>query len=173
MKQKLAIARALLHEPKVLFLDEPTSALDPEMAKVVHDFIDELRHEGRTIFVCTHNLDEADRLADRIGIIKQRLIAVDTPENLRQHLYGRRVVVHLRTVGEPLIAAVRSLPFVNGVQREDNRLIVALDNPDEQNPALVRALVNAGADIQFVGEQRHSLEEVYFSLINAQKREGA
>ena len=88
MRQKLAIARALLHEPQILFLDEPTSGLDPEAAKIVRDFIEELKHEGRTIFLCTHNLDEADRLCDRIGIFKSRLIAIDTPENLRQKLYG-------------------------------------------------------------------------------------
>jgi len=73
MKQKLAICRALLHEPRVLFLDEPTSGLDPEAAKLVHDFISELKAEGRTIFMCTHNLDEADRLCDRVGVMKQRL----------------------------------------------------------------------------------------------------
>src|SRR5512135_3380995 len=100
MKQKLAIARALLHEPQVVFLDEPTSALDPEAAKVVRDFIAELKTEGRTIFLCTHNLDEADRLADRIGIMKQRLIQVDTAENLRRKLYGRRVSVRMRAVSD-------------------------------------------------------------------------
>ena len=78
MKQKLAIARALLHEPELLFLDEPTSALDPESAKVVRDFIAELKGEGRTIFLCTHNLDEADRLCDRIGVFKTHLLVVDT-----------------------------------------------------------------------------------------------
>jgi len=83
MRQNLAIARALLHEPQVLFLDEPTSGLDPEAAKLVRDFIEELKALGRTIFLCTHNLDEADRLCDRIGIFKSRLITVDTPENLR------------------------------------------------------------------------------------------
>jgi len=89
MKQKLAIARALLHEPPVLFLDEPTSALDPEAAKTVRDFIETLRGQGRTIFLCTHNLDEAERLCDRIAVFRQRLIAVDTPEALRRQLFGR------------------------------------------------------------------------------------
>ena len=98
MKQKLAIARALLHEPPIVFLDEPTSALDPESARLVRDFIAELSRQGRTIFLCTHNLDEADRLCDRIGVFKTRLLVVDTPERLRRQLFGRKVVFHLRAM---------------------------------------------------------------------------
>ena len=79
MKQKLAIARALLHEPRLLFLDEPTSGLDPEASHLVREFISELKREGRTIFLCTHNLDEADRLCDRVGVFKTRLLVLDSP----------------------------------------------------------------------------------------------
>ncbi len=99
MKQKLAIARALLHEPRILFLDEPTSALDPESAHLVRDFIAELRKEGRTIFLCTHNLDEADRACDRIAVFKTRLVVVDTPARLRMQMFGRKVVFHLGNAG--------------------------------------------------------------------------
>lgn len=165
MKQKLAIARALIHEPRVLFLDEPTAGLDPEAAKLVRDFIAELRQEGRTIFLCTHNLDEADRLCDRVGVIKQHLIQVDTPENLRKHLYGRKVVIQLRGLNGEIVALVRALPFVKEVHQENDRLVVALDNPEDANPILVRRLVEVGAEIQFVSELRHSLEEVYLTLI--------
>ena len=168
MKQKLAICRALLHEPRVLFLDEPTSGLDPEAAKLVHDFIAELKSEGRTIFLCTHNLDEADRLCDRIGMMKQRLLVVDTPQALRQKLFGRKVVFHVKQLPPPLVEWVKSLPFARQVQTVDNKLVVGLDNPEEQNPIIVRQLVQAGADVQFVGELRHSLEDVYLSLINGQ-----
>jgi ABC-2 type transport system ATP-binding protein len=166
MKQKLAICRALLHEPKVLFLDEPTSGLDPEAAKLVHDFIAELKAEGRTIFLCTHNLDEADRLCDRIGVMKQRLLVVDTPQNLRQRLYGRKVVFHLRQAGPALVSLIKAMPFAREVQTVDNKIVVGLDDPETQNPVIVRKLVEAGADVQFVGELRHSLEDVYLSLIN-------
>ncbi|MEW6231975.1 MAG: ABC transporter ATP-binding protein [Chloroflexota bacterium] len=166
MKQKMAIARALIHEPRVLFLDEPTAALDPEAARVVRHFIAELKTEGRTIVLCTHNLDEADRLCDRIGVMKQHLIQVDTPANLRQRLYGRKVVVHLKALTETLVAAVRSLPFIKSIERIDNQLVIGLDNPEEQNPILIRNLVQAGGQVQFVNELRHSLEEVYFSLIS-------
>ncbi len=167
MKQKLAIARALLHEPPLLFLDEPTSALDPESAHLIRDFITELRREGRTIVLCTHNLEEADRLCDRIGVIKTRLLAVDTPARLRAQFFGRKVVFHLRSGGEPLAGMVRALPFVRGVEAVDNKLVVTLDEPENHNPDIIRMLVGAGADLQFVGEVRHSLEEVYLQLVHS------
>jgi ABC-2 type transport system ATP-binding protein len=165
MKQKLAIARALLHEPPLLFLDEPTAALDPEAARTVREFIGEIRGEGRTIFLCTHNLDEADRLADRIGVIRQRLIQVDSPANLRRSLYGRRVVVQLTVVTEAVQTAVSELTFVKGVECKDNQLIISMDDPEEQNPILVERIVAAGGAVQFVNELRHSLEDIYFTLI--------
>jgi ABC-2 type transport system ATP-binding protein len=165
MKQKLAIARALLHEPRILFLDEPTSALDPEAALLVREFIAELRKEGRTIFLCTHNLDEADRLCDRIGIFRTQLLALDTPARLRSQLFGRKVVFHLRHGDEAIAVLVRSLSFVKDTRIVDNKLLVTLDDPDLHNPEIIRALVGAGADIQFVGELRHSLEDVYMQLM--------
>ena len=172
MRQKLAIARALLHEPPLLFLDEPTSALDPEAARLVRDFIEELRGQGRTIFLCTHNLDEADRLCDRIGVIHQRLIRVDTPARLRQQLYGRGVLIRLRALAPHYIAAIERLPFVERVAQVDGGLSVRLDDPAEHNPVLVRTLVQAGADVQFVEEVSHSLESVYFDLMAQTREEG-
>jgi ABC-2 type transport system ATP-binding protein len=165
MKQKLAIARAVLHEPRVLFLDEPTASLDPEAAHLVHEFIVELRKEGRTIFLCTHNLDEADRLCDRVGVFKTRLLVVDTPRRLRTQLFGRKVVFHLRQADEAMAHAVRQLPAVNDVQIMDNKLVVALDDPEAQDPEIVRLLVDLGADVRFVGELRRSLEDVYLELV--------
>lgn len=165
MQQKLAIARALLHEPPVLFLDEPTSALDPEASRVVREFIETLKGEGRTIFICTHNLDEADRLCDRVAVIKQRLIRVDAPETLRRGLYGRSVVVRLRETTPQMLATVRALPFVAEVTRIADGLRVALDDPETHNPALIQTLVAAGAAIQFVERESHSLEQVYFDLL--------
>lgn len=169
MRQKLAIARALLHEPQVLFLDEPTSGLDPEAAKLVRDFIEELKTSGRTIFLCTHNLDEADRLCDRIGIFKSRLITVDTPENLRTQLYGRKVVIHLARLEPAWVDQVHTFPFVTDVQAVDNRLVVSLPDPEGQNPLIIRKLVEMGADIQFVGELRHSLEDIYLQTIQGEE----
>ena len=169
MRQKLAIARALLNEPEVLFLDEPTSGLDPEAAKIVHDFIEELKKEGRTIFLCTHNLDEADRLCDRIAIFNSHLILLDTPEKLRERLYGRQVVFHLRRLDPAWVDLLKEFDFVREVEPVDNRLVVRLDDPESQDPLLVRRLVEAGAEIQFVGEMRHSLEDIYLQTLQAQE----
>jgi ABC-2 type transport system ATP-binding protein len=169
MRQKLAIARALLHEPRVLFLDEPTSGLDPEASHLVRDFISELKTEGRTIFLCTHNLDEADRLCDRIAIFKTHLITVDTPEALRKQLFGRRVAFHLKNVRDQFAVLVRSMPFVKDARIIDDTLVVGLDHPEDENPQIIRSLVEAGAEVQFVGELRHSLEDVYLQLIQEQR----
>lgn len=165
MRQKLAIARALLHEPRVLFLDEPTSGLDPEASRLVREFIEQLKDSGVTIFICTHNLDEADRLCQRIGIFKTRLIVVDKPANLRNTLFGRKVVFHLKKLEPGWINLIQSLPDVSEVKAIDTRLLVSLNNPEEQNPAIIRHLVEAGAQIQFVGELRHSLEDIYLEMI--------
>jgi len=165
MKQKMAIARALIHNPKVLFLDEPTASLDPEASRVVHEFIQGLRSEGHTIFLCTHNLDEADRLCDRIGVMKQKLITVDSQANLRRSLYGRKVVLQVTSITPEIISAIKALPFVKAVDRSDGALTIALDKPEEQNPILVRTVLQAGGEIQFLSEMKHSLEDIYFSLI--------
>ena len=169
MRQKLAIARALLHEPKVLYLDEPTSGLDPEAARIVREFIADLRHEGRTIIICTHNLNEADRLCDRIAVFRSSLLALDTPTNLRRQIFGRRVVFHLVETNPNFAEAVRAHDFVQASEIIDNKLVVTLDEPEIQNPTLINTLVAQGAQIQFVGELRRSLEDVYLHLVNTQK----
>ena len=165
MKQKLSIARALLHEPAVMFLDEPTSGLDPEAAKLVRDIVSDLRDQGRTIFMCTHNLDEAERLCDRIAVFNRTLRVVDTPAGLRRRLYGRQVVFHLADPAQPFLGELQELVYVKEVQALDNKLIVALDEPEVHNPEMIRILVGAGANIQFVGEIRHSLEDIYLQLV--------
>ena len=169
MRQKLALVRALLHEPPVLFLDEPTAALDPQAAKTVRDFVAELSREGRTIFLCTHDLDEAERLCDRIAVLRTHLIALDTPDNLRRRLFGRRTVVRVRNMAPAIVAGVRALPFVHSAEDSDGQLTVDLSDPEAQNPLLVKALVELGAEVQYVTELRHSLEEVYLSLIEEEK----
>ena len=171
MRQKLAIARALLHEPQVLFLDEPTSSLDPEAARLVREFIGGLKREGRTIFICTHNLDEADRLCDRIAIINTRLLALDKPSALRRQLYERTVVFHLRQAEPRFTRVMEALSYVRSVRVMDNKIMVALDDPEKHNPTIIRTLVEAGADIQFVGELRRTLEDVYLRLVG--KADGA
>lgn len=165
MRQKIAIARCLLHDPKVLFLDEPTSGLDPEASRIVRDFILELKKEGRTIFICTHNLDEADRLCDRIGIFKGRLLSVDTPSHLKDKLYGRQVQVRLRKADKEIVDSLRSLDFASNIEVHGNIVTLSVSSPEQDNPDLVRALVKAGADVQFISESSRSLEEVYFNIM--------
>jgi ABC-2 type transport system ATP-binding protein len=165
MKQKLAIARALIHDPQLLFLDEPTANLDPEASKTVRDFVIELKKEKRTIFINTHNLDEADRLCDRIAILKTKLIAVDSPKNLERSLYKRKTIIHLERVSNKIIDAVEKLSAVKNVRTSDNKLILDIDAPEKDNPEVVRTIVEAGGKIQYVTELRSTLEDVYLKLI--------
>jgi ABC-2 type transport system ATP-binding protein len=164
-KQKIAIARALIHDPQVLFLDEPTANLDPEASKTVRDFILELKKEKRTIFLNTHNLDEAERLCDRIAILKTKLIAVDSPKNLERSLYNRKTIVHLQSVTSSIKAAVEKLGSIKNVRVSDNKLILDIDDPEKDNPEVVNAIVGAGGSIQYVTELRSTLEDVYLKLI--------
>jgi len=167
MRQKLAIARALLHEPEVLFLDEPTSGLDPQASRLVRDFIADLKGEGRTIVLCTHNLEEADRLCDRVAVISGHLLALDAPGVLRRKLFGRKVVFHFTEMKQELIDTLKNFDFVNDVQQVDNKILAAVDDPEENNPRLIKALIENGAEIQFVGELRRRLEDVYLELMEA------
>jgi ABC-2 type transport system ATP-binding protein len=169
MRQKLAIVRAVLHEPRIIFLDEPTSGLDPEATRIVRDFIKELRVEGRTIFLTTHNLPEAEELCDLVGIFQVKLMLVDTPTRLGQGLFGRGTLVRLAGPAEPWIDTVRQLPFVRGVSADAETLNVVLDDPDLFNPSLIRHLVNAGADIRTAEAKVHSLEDAYLELIESQR----
>ena len=173
MKQKLAIARALLHEPDLLFLDEPTAALDPEAAYIVRDAISRLRTAGRTIVLATHNLDEADRLCDRIAFVRGSLLRIDSPARLRGALGGRGVEIALDgPLDDRLLASVRLLPGVGGLAATDGRLSIGLDDPTRDTPDLVRALVAAGAGIVEVRERAASLEDVYFEVMGVRPGTG-
>ncbi len=172
MKQKMAIARAALHEPRILFLDEPTTGLDPDAARTVRELIVSLAKEGRTVFLCTHNLDEADRLCDRIAFFRRSLIRIDTPDRLRAELYGR--TVELRVLPSPRpehLACVQAVPGVREAWLENGSILVRTDDPLRTDPALVRTLVAAGAEIAFVSERRASLEDVYLRIVHDEARE--
>lgn len=164
MRQRLALARALIHDPPVLLLDEPTANLDPEGAKTVRDFLIELRNDKRTILLNTHHLEEASRVCDRVGILANRLIAVGSPEELRRSGRGSTTVVRLAEVTGPVKEAAREAGSGN-VEVAGNLLTVAVADPERDNPELVRAIVAAGGQVQFVTESAPSLEEVYLNLI--------
>ena len=167
MKQKLAIIRAVFHEPKVIFLDEPTAGLDPEASLMVREMIGKLKGEGRTIVVCTHNLDEAQRLADIVGIINRRLLVCDTLTNLRS---GTRLTtpieIELRaSLSDDQITATR-LPFVKSIDGKDGRYVFEVENPAINIPHLVRALVDSEAQVYAVRPQTRELEKIYLECIN-------
>jgi ABC-2 type transport system ATP-binding protein len=166
MKQKLAIARALIHDPKVLFLDEPTANLDPEASKTVRDFILELKKEKRTIFLNTHLLDEAERICDRVGILKTKLVAVGTPEQLGQSLWGKKTIVELEFVNAVIVAAVKKIAS-GDVMADGNKLIIGVNDPRKENPQIVDAIEAAGGRVQSVSEAIQTLEDIYLKLVRS------
>ena len=162
----MAIARAALHEPRILFLDEPTTGLDPDAAKTVREFIIALRSQGRTVFLCTHNLDEADRLCDRIAFFRHRVIRIDTPDHLRAELYGRATEFRLLPHPRPEdLVRVRAVPGVRDARFENGSIIVETPDPLGTNPLLVKTLVEGGAEIAFVTERKPHLEDVYLRIV--------
>jgi ABC-2 type transport system ATP-binding protein len=166
MKQKLAIARALLHEPKVLFLDEPTSGLDPEAAHVVRDAMATLKRDGRTIVLASHNLDEVERLADRVGFIRGRLLRVDSPTRLRAAAAAPVVIADLgATPSSDLVADLRDRAFVRELAVDDRRIRVRVADPEMATAELARLLVRWGAAILGIRVETASLESVYFDVM--------
>jgi len=173
MKQRLAIARALVHEPDVLFLDEPTAGLDPESAREVRGLIGRFSEEGRTIFLSTHNLNEAEQLCNRIAVINTRLLALDAPEQLRRRLFRRQVVVQLQKADNRVTAAVKRLAFVQELREDGVQLTVELTDPERNRPGLVRAIVEAGGEVIAVNEKQYPLEDVYLKLVHEEPGDDA
>jgi ABC-2 type transport system ATP-binding protein len=167
MRQKVGIIRAMLHDPAVLLLDEPTSAMDPHSAKLVRDAVLELRNEHRAIIVCTHNLAEAELLADRIAIISQgKIIAENDPETLKQQMQRRqRFEVRLdhSPNGVDLESALNDLITVEAVQ--ENTIRYLTDDPLINNPQLVRRLDGLGFGLVELRELSASLEDVYLNIV--------
>jgi len=165
MRQKLALTRCLVHEPKVLFMDEPTSGLDPESARIVREAILALKAGGRTIFLCTHNLDEAERLCDHIAIINRRILSDDTPQKLKYSAYGRKVIVRLERMTGRILALVDGIDCIRHVERDGDSLVLDVKNPETDNADIIKTIVGAGGRIQYVSEQRHTLEDAYIKLV--------
>lgn len=163
LRQRLALARALLHEPPIVLLDEPTSGLDPASARHVRDVIADLRRQGRALLVSTHNLAEAEELADRIAILNTTLLAFDTPSALRQRLHGVRVEIAVDGSAEAWLPHLTAM-IGDAVTASGAVLTAVLDSAD-RTPDLVETLVRAGARIRRVTPSERSLEEVYLSLV--------
>jgi len=168
MRQKLSLIRSMLHDPALLLLDEPTSAMDPHSAKQVRDAISDLRRDDRTVLICTHNLTEAEMLADRIAIIRRgRIVAHDTPRQLKIQLLG------------PPVIEVRLAHALNGCTAELTDLVVVEEqghnwfryrtpSPDETNPALLARLAGMDARVTSVSEVPRSLEDVYLRIVESE-----
>jgi ABC-2 type transport system ATP-binding protein len=169
MKQKLGIACALVHDPKVLFMDEPTANLDPESAKTVRDFILDLKKEKRTIFLNTHNLDEAQKICDKIAILNTKLMAVGTPEELERSASGRTTIVQLVQVSDAILATLRKLQVRNMVV-EGNKLTFDVVDPEKENVAIVDAIYAAGGHVQTVTVVGSTLEEAYLKLVRLDEK---
>jgi len=162
MRQKLAIVRTLVHDPKVIFLDEPTSGLDPESARTVRDAVAELAAEGRTIVLCSHNLAEVERLCTRVAVVKGRLLAMAPVNELRRT--GSALEVKVEGEAERYVEALAALPFAPNVLAEGARMRVMLADED-QAPDVVACLVGAGARVRSAVPAQRPLEEVYLELI--------
>ncbi len=163
----MGLARALLNDPAVMFLDEPTSGLDPVAAREVHDLIIGLRKRGVTIFLTTHRLEEAERLCDRVAILNTTLRLVGKPDELRESLFSRSLLVETLA---PLAAPADVCNGTKGVEswhsERESSYVLRVTDPRNIAPLVIRALVAAGADVVSVTESRHSLEEVYLQQIN-------
>ena len=168
MKQKLSIARALIHDPQILFMDEPTANLDPESSKTVRDFILELKKEKKTIFLNTHNLDEAQRICDRIAILNTRLMAIGTPEELEKSVQGRKTVIQLEQTSDVILAALRKLTLRNLVI-DGNKLTIDVTNPEKENVAILDTIFRAGGHVQSVTIVGSTLEDTYLKLVRQTK----
>ena len=168
MKQKLALARALVHQPEIVLLDEPTANLDPATSRTVRDLLLELRSQGRAIVVSTHNLDEVERISDRVGLVSRTLIAVGEPSVLRRDVFGRRLRVRLvRPLPAEALAAIAARAGAHDMKIDRNDISMVLENPEAGVPGLIRALVEAGAEIREVFDEQPAMEDVYLTLLGA------
>src|SRR6266511_2295727 len=173
LRQRVAMARALLSDPQVLFLDEPTAGLDPVAIRDVHELIDELRQRGVTIFLTTHRLEEAERLCDRVAILNTTLRTIGRPDELRDQLFAKTLAVKTIVPLRDPDRVFTGLPAVDGF-REDGTAGYVLTVTDSAvaAPALTRALVAAGADVLSISESHRSLEDVYLELVETDEEAG-
>lgn len=170
MRQKVGIIRAMLHDPAVLLLDEPTSAMDPHSAKLVRDAIAELRQDRRSIILCTHNLAEAEALADRIAIINRGLIvAQGSAAQLKRDLLGAPTMEV--KLDRPLNGEIELLAdVITAEQSADDVIRYRTADPAATNPRLVQRLTQLGLGVVSLQPLPQSLEDVYLSVVGALPR---
>jgi ABC-2 type transport system ATP-binding protein len=171
MRQKLALARTLYHEPPVLLLDEPTSAMDPESAQTVHQAITSLRSENRAIIICTHNLVEAELLADKIAIMRRgRILVSGTIQELKQRLLGPaeyEVILRRGTLRDRIRLPAGVVQLETGKQGPRFRV----EEPQIANPIILKELIKNGAEIVAFQESPRTLEQAYLAAMAQTNRE--
>ena len=166
MKQKLAVARSVLHRPDLVFLDEPTSGLDPVSTVGLREDLSALAaQEGVTVFLTTHNLNEAERLCSQVGVIRGgRLMAVGSPESLRARRDSGRVEITTHGLRDDVVAELRAWPDVQSVAAEDGRLTFSL-GPGASAAPIVAMLVQRGIGVEEVRKARATLEDAFLDLM--------
>ncbi len=174
MRQKLATARALVHNPPILLLDEPTSGLDPESAKGIRDLMKRLtREEKHTILLCTHRLEDAEKLCSRVMIInKGKSVVIGTPEGLQNRIAGQPILqLTLRKLDEKIIEVVRTVKHVREVSVDPSgtKLMITVDDIDSVTPEVIKNVVYADGMILSANIVRPSLEEAYLRLVNGEQ----
>ena len=167
MKQKLAVARALLHHPELIFLDEPTAGLDPVAAVALREDLSSLaEREGVTVFLTTHNLAEAEKLCHQVGVIRAgQLLEIGSLEQLRLRAGGPRLEVLGKGFTPQVLAAIKARPEVDTVELQNSRLTLLFRQPVESAP-LISLLVSLGVQVEEVHKDSASLEEVFLALMN-------
>jgi ABC-2 type transport system ATP-binding protein len=164
-KQRLFIALALVHDPEIVFLDELTTGLDPQARRTMWETVRELRRRGKTIFLITHSMEEAEQICDRVAIIDHgRLVALDTPEHLINGL-GAKSQVIFTVAGQPDLTFLRALPEVSEVQREEDCVILSgRKDSDSLLSSVVQALPGSGLRYHDIHTRRPTLDDVFLKL---------
>ena len=168
LKQRVALARTLLHQPDVVLLDEPTSGLDPESARDVRELVLRLRDQRRAVLLSTHNLDEVERVANRVAVLRTTLVALDTPAALRTRLFGARLLISVVPPAARYVDVLRAAGHADA-RAENGMLSIAVSDATADAPAIVTRLVEAGAQIQSVVPEEPPLEEVYLRLLEGER----
>lgn len=166
MRQKLALARSMLHSPQVLLLDEPTSAMDPESSRLVRNMIKELRSENRTVLICTHNLAEAEELADRIAIIRQgKIIEKGTPGELKNRLLGLPQY-EIKFDAPVSTEVIPSIGEALEMEIGPDWIRFRTSEPEKTNPEIIQSLVDVGLRIVYLKAMPQSLENIYLQAVS-------